>query len=323
MRPFITIPAFLAACLLLVACSTNPATNRRQFILLSSEEVSQLGEEAKPELIREYGGEVPQAELREYVRRIGAAMAATTEGDYPSTNWEFIVLNSDVINAFALPGGKVFVSRGLMHYMTNEAQLAAVIGHEIGHVTARHVDERISQAISAEIGLAVLGAMTESQLAVLGAQLVTGGYQLKFGRDQEREADRLGIRYMSNVNYDPQGMAQLLQILIDTSGGAAQPEFLSTHPNPERRRREAMELIESEYAHTQNNAEFGLFQQAFERYARPHLPPPRQVAGRLRFRSDTDGADDGVAEAAFLPPSMWCLHCLSIELPEEVDTPTE
>ncbi|MGI9013798.1 MAG: M48 family metalloprotease [Phycisphaerales bacterium] len=285
-------------------CTRNAATNRMQFDLLSTQDEIALGVEAMPALVKEYGGEVSAPELREYVRNIGQSMAVTTEAENPQLPWEFTVLDSDVINAFALPGGKVFISRGLMDYMDNEAQLAATLGHEIGHVTAHHIDERLSQSMGAQLIGEIAGAAAGGSGWGQAVPYVVGAggqaYLLKFGRDQERESDRLGLRYMTNVGYDPMGMAQMLQILVNVSGGARQPEFLSTHPNPERRYKEALELVESEYSHTQGSPDFDLHRERFERQARPYLKaPPAAVAWGMWWMNGNGQP----------PAILWCQHC--------------
>lgn len=252
-------------------CQVNPATGRSQLIMISPQQVSALGAEAKPELIKEYGGEVKSPQLRAYVDGIGRSLLANVEGEFASLDWSFTVLDSDVINAFALPGGHVFISRGLLVRFQNEAQVAGVLGHEIGHVTGRHVDERISQSVLAQGIVAGIGGFTESQLAVLAATAVAGGYQLKFGRDQESEADILGVRYMVQAGYDPVGMLEVLSVLKEAAGGGKSPEFLSTHPHPETRINTITRLVNGEYAYTQNNPQYQKHQQRFQQLARPHL----------------------------------------------------
>jgi len=279
-------------------CKQNVATGRTQFNFMSMEQQIALGAEASPELVKEYGGEVKSQELRSYVNGVGRRLSKKVEGDYRDLEWTFYVLDSDVINAFALPGGRVFMSRGLMSYMSNEAELAAVLGHEIGHVTAEHGGERISQSM----GISTLASATGFILgdtptaSLVNAVVGVGGqgYLLKFSRSQESEADRLGMRYMVAGGYDPTGMLQLLQILIDVSQGARQPEILSTHPDPNNRRADAEALLASEYAYTQGNRKYGLYEDRWNKNAAPHLPAARGAA----------------VEGDFLPvASSWCLHC--------------
>ena len=234
-------------------CQVNAATGRSQFLPITTQQEIALGTEAMGQLTEEYGGEVSDRALQQYVTEIGLAMAAKTEGDNPDLPWEFTLLDSDVINAFALPGGKVFMSRGLAERMTNEAQLAGVLGHEIGHVTARHVGERIGQSMGMEMLIRVAGAVANGSESAVGQYIpaVLGyggqGYLLKFGRDQELESDALGMRYMTRAGYDPVGQRQVMEILAEASSGARQPEFLSTHPHPESRIGQIDQLLATEY----------------------------------------------------------------------------
>ena len=225
------------------ACSTNPATGKRQLNVLSRSEEIAIGQESMPELIDAYGGEVPHAGAREYVAEIGMSIARHTEADYPGLPWEFTLLNSSVINAFALPGGKVFITRALVEKMESEAELAAVLGHEIGHVTARHANEQISKQLIAAgvvVGVAVAAGQSDNDLVRYGVPAVvgagTGLFILKFGRDDELESDRLGMRYIAEAGYDPAAMIEVMLILEEaSSGGGQQMEMLSTHPVPQTR----------------------------------------------------------------------------------------
>jgi len=223
---------------LLGACSTNPATGRSQLNLLSRTEEIQIGQEAAPELTVAYGGEVPSEELTAYVTEIGMNLAAQTEADNPSLPWSFTFLNTDVINAFALPGGQVFITRGLVERMDNEAQLAGVLGHEIAHVTARHANNRLSRqlglSIAAAVGGAVIGDDEDMQMLVNGLVTGAGVYALTFDRGQESESDLLGMRYMAKAGYDPTGQLQVMQILAEASSGPGQPdEWRAAAPDPE------------------------------------------------------------------------------------------
>lgn len=258
-------------------CAVNPATGRPQLMLISQQEANALGAEAKPELVDEYGGEVQASALRAYVTEIGMKLVEHVEPEYKDLDWDFTVLDSDVINAFALPGGHVFISRGLLEYFTNEAQIAGVLGHEIGHVSGLHVNERISQAMGIQgivLGASAAVGSSESSWAEMIPLVVNTagqGYLLKFGRDQESEADVLGVRYMVRSGYNPQGMLQVLEVLDQASQGQAPPEFLSTHPHPSTRIATVNGLLSNEYAYTQNNADFGLYENRFHDRAVPHL----------------------------------------------------
>ena len=235
-------------------CETNPATGRSQFIVMSRATEIQTGTELKPQLTQEYGGELSDAVAQAYLTEVGSAMAATTEGDFPSLPWEFTLLDSDVINAFALPGGKVFISRGLVSRMADEAQMAGVIGHEIGHVTARHVNDRMLSVGLTQFGQTIVDAALAGRADAI-RQVGTAVYGLGgqgvitgFSRGQELESDALGIRYMTNVGYDPVAQREVMEILAQASAGPRQVEFLSTHPYPETRIRRIDELLATEYA---------------------------------------------------------------------------
>ncbi len=247
--------ALLAACSLpFGGCTTNAATGRSQLVFMSREREIALGEESMPQLVASYGGEYGSPGPREYVSALGQSMAAYTEADYPTLPWEFTLLDTEVINAFALPGGKVFVSRGLVAQLDNEAELACVIGHEIGHVTAEHVDERISRQMliaGAAVAAGVVAQESDDAWVRQAVPVVVGagatGYLLKFGRDQELEADRLGMRYAAYAGYDPAGMVGVLEVLRDAAEGPRQPEILSTHPDPNRRLAQARDRLSAQY----------------------------------------------------------------------------
>ncbi|MBA4028156.1 MAG: peptidase M48 Ste24p [Planctomyces sp.] len=292
------------------SCELNEATGRRQLTLggLSRSEELRLGAEAAPQLTAEFGGAVADAAAAGYMAEIGRALAVHTEGDYPGIPWEFTLLDSPVFNAFALPGGKVFLSRGLAEAMTNEAQLAAVVGHEIGHVTARHTSERVAQGGLAQVllqGAAVgvsraAGDPGTAQAAGVVLNMGGQGVLLKFGRDQESEADALGMRYMTKAGYNPRGALELMRILERSGGGSAGGalgEFFATHPYPETRIERISALLAGEYAQAAADPARTLGQDRYrsrmlDRLAR--LPSPRAAVGV------------GPADAA-----AWCAHCAS------------
>lgn len=261
--------AALVACLLAVlpACSSNPHTNRSQLILFPADEVAAMGHSAAPELIAEFGGEVSSEELKDYVEGVGRAIVAQIDGGPVEVEWTFHVLDSDVVNAFALPGGHLFVTRELLARMSNEAQLAAVLGHEAGHVLARHVDERLSRGMIAQGIVITAGVMSEDELIAVGSSVLAQVTMLHYDRGQELESDRLGIRYMARAGYDPVGMIQLLEILMEDSHAGRPPEFLSTHPHPENRIEQARELIDRDY----RDYDGKLYRGRFERRATPYV----------------------------------------------------
>ena len=193
-----------------VGCTVNPATGERDFTpFMSTDQEMALGREEHPKVLASMGGDYDEhAALSRYLNRIGRTIHRVSElSELPFT---FTVLNNDDVNAFALPGGYVYVTRGLLALVNSEAELAGVIAHEIGHVTARHSAQRYNRAIFSQLGAAVLGAATGSQfvgdLAGVGAAAYVQGYS----REQELEADRLGVRYLERAGYDPRAMAGFL-----------------------------------------------------------------------------------------------------------------
>lgn len=260
------LAVFLLSLIPLAGCTTNPATGRSQLLALSWEEEIQMGDEAAPEFLDQSGGQVGDALVLEYISDLGQRLAAQSEN--PDLEWEFFVLDSAVINAFALPGGKVFVSRGLLEKMTNEAQLAGVLGHEIGHVTARHGNERMTKAIGVQVlvaGVAIGGSASGSEWGqYLGLGTAAGGqlYLLKYSRSNELEADALGVRYMTNLGYNPLGQVQVMGILREAGGGGGTPEWLSTHPAPDTRIADLENLIREEYPQFNADPPVYVFRQA-------------------------------------------------------------
>jgi len=233
----------LATVVVSSSCVTNPATGNRQLNLLSRDQEIALGEQAMTQLTQQYDGAVADPALAAYVQRVGERVAATVESEYDDLPWEFTLLDSEAINAFALPGGKVFITLGLASRMTNEAQLAATLGHEIGHVTAEHADKRISNnlIVSTVLSGAATAAGGSQEALIRNAipRIVDAagkGFLLKFSRDEELEADSLGMRYMTSAGYDPRGMLQLMQVLEEEAASSSRNlEFFSTHPHPARR----------------------------------------------------------------------------------------
>ena len=241
-----------AALLLLGGCATNEATGRKQLQLISEQREIAMGEEAASKFLESYGGPVPSEPIRDYVKGIGHELAKVSER--PGLPWKFHAIDSSTVNAFALPGGKVFISRGLLKRMDSEAQLAGVLGHEIGHVTAKHINERMSRALGMQVAMTAIGAAAnhsdEDWLRVLGVGAQVGGtlYMLSFSRDQEIESDRLGVRYMARRGYDPMGQVAMMRVLKEASGGGPRsPEWLSTHPLPETRIERLERHIRSAY----------------------------------------------------------------------------
>jgi predicted Zn-dependent protease len=282
-------------------CTTNPATGRTFLAVLSRDQEAQLGAEAAPELRDQFGGAVRHTGLQEYVTQVGMSMVPHTEGYFQDIEWEFTLLDSAVINAFALPGGKVFITRGLVERMDNEAQLAGVLGHEIGHVTAQHTSQRISQTLGLNLGLAV-GALlvgtadSGSDIRRIGEvalpALAIGGnlVLLSFNRNEESEADYLGMRYMARAGYNPRGQKQVMEILREAAGAApSTPQWMLTHPLPETRIADIERRLQSD--------EFAPAAQSLsmheERFQREFLPTLAQLPPAAQQRQEAAPAAAG------------------------------
>jgi predicted Zn-dependent protease len=216
----------------MASCATNPVTGQRQLALISESDEIAMGREASQE-VEQTIGLVDNSELQAYVRRVAMPMAQASER--PNLPWTFGVVDDPTPNAFALPGGFVYVTRGMTTLMRSEAEMASVLGHEIGHVTARHSVTAISRQQLAQLGLGI-GGLLSSQLQRFGGLLGTGMglLFLQNGRDAERQADDLGFRYALNRNYAMSEMSDVFRALerLEPAEGSALPTFLSTHPSP-------------------------------------------------------------------------------------------
>ena len=219
-----------------VGCAVNPATGERQLSLVSEAQEVQIGRQSA-EQIRQTMSMVDDPELQQYVSDLGQKLAADSER--PDLPWSFSVVDDPTPNAFALPGGFIYVTRGMLNLMNNEAELALVLGHEIAHVTARHSVAQISRAQLAQLGLGlgmilIPEARPFGDLAGLGMNLL----MLKYGRDAEREADELGFGYAQQQNYDVSQMGNVFESLgrmSDLEGQSPLPSWFATHPAPEER----------------------------------------------------------------------------------------
>src|SRR2546426_6814434 len=218
-------------------CAVNPATGSRQLMLISESQEIAMGRDYDKQVAASIGLD-PDSGLQRYMQQFGARLAATSER--PNLPWSFRVVDDPVVNAFALPGGYIYVTRGILAHLNSEAELAGVVGHEIGHVTARHSVSQLSKQQLAQIGLAV-GAIANPDFERFAglASAGLGVLFLKYSRDAERQADDLGLRYMRRANYDPREMPHVFEMLTHVSqaqGGGRVPEWLATHPDPENRR---------------------------------------------------------------------------------------
>lgn len=236
----LTIAAFFAA------CTTNPSTGKRQLVLMDLEEEAEIGRAAHPRILAAYGGAYEEGQVSSYVSGIVTRLgAATVNPGQAAPRYVSTVLDSPIVNAFALPGGYVYVTRGLVALANDEAELAGVIAHEIGHVNARHVAERQAAATGSSLigGLlgAVIGIGVVDRIVAFGSESLLAGYS----REQEAEADRLAVRYLAQAGYDPFAVRDFLQsmnayaayqaTLIGEEYDGSQSGWLSSHPATEDR----------------------------------------------------------------------------------------
>ncbi len=224
---------FLAAAVALtIACATNPVTGKKQVSLLSEAEEQAIGQQQDLEIRREMGV-YDDAALQRYVSEIGQEIARKSHR--PNLPWTFTIVDSPAINAFALPGGYVYLTRGVLAYLDDESELAGVLGHEIGHVTARHAAQAYTRQVQANLGLSILSIFVPGTrpFADLGATGLSVLF-LRHGREAELEADRLGVEYGSGAGYDPNGVPRFLATLarVNAMSERGVPNWLSTHPDP-------------------------------------------------------------------------------------------
>ena len=232
------------AAAVLAGCATNPATGDRELSLIGEEQEIAMGRQADQD-VQATIGVYDDPALQAYVEGVGKRLAAVSER--PDLPWSFRVADDPAVNAFALPGGFIYVTRGLLATMNTEAELAVVLGHEIGHVTARHAVNRISHAQLAGLGLGI-GMILSPELAQFGdlASLGLNLLFLKYTRDDERESDVLGLRYVQSAGYDPDAMVDVfvqLERASGISGSERVPDWLSTHPGPEERGQRAADAL--------------------------------------------------------------------------------
>ena len=228
-----TIILAAAALLLTTSCAVNPVTGKKEVMLVSEGQELAMGKQSDPAVAAQMGI-YPNQKIQSFINEKGKQMGAISHR--ANLTYQFRVVDSPVINAFAIPGGYVYFTRGIMAHFNNEAQFAGVLGHEIGHITARHSAKQQTNAIIGQVGL--MGAMIASpRLAQFGEQAMQGMQLLflKFGREDESQSDELGVEYSSKIGYDAKHMADFFQTLQreqEKKGGSQIPDFLSTHPNP-------------------------------------------------------------------------------------------
>ena len=232
--------------ILLLSCTQvhDPLTGKKVFTILPPEEEIAIGNKLLPQSITQFEGQYPDKAVRKYAEKIGLLISERTPRKLP---YGFYIANSSVVNAFALPGGKIVITRGIFLLFDKECELAGVLGHELGHVNARHharfLEKQMGLSLLLQIGALLLGGETLTERAILRlAEIGANLLALKFSRDQEREADKLGVRFTAKAGYDPRCMIDVFRKLR-AKEKERPPEWLSTHPLPESRIREIAELI--------------------------------------------------------------------------------
>ncbi len=223
--------------------SVNPTTGEKQHVSISADQEIKMGLRAAPSMAQQYGGLHPDQRAQAFVKRVGQRVVANSSAKDSPYQFEFHLLaDPRTINAFALPGGQVFITAALLGKLETEAQLAGILGHEVGHVIGRHgaehlAKQKLTQGLISAVGVGV--DPNAGRMAASIGQMIN----MKYGRGDELEADEFGLVLMSEAGYDPRAMIGVMDILEQSSGGARQPEMMSTHPNPGNRREKIRETI--------------------------------------------------------------------------------
>ncbi len=245
-RTSLNLTTSVALLALLVACATNPVTGRREFMLMSEAQEISIGQDMDPQIKAEMGLYEDPA-LQKYISDIGLRLAKLSER--PNLPWQFAVVDQPAINAFAVPGGFIYFTRGILAFLHDEAELVGVMGHEIGHVTARHSAQQYSRAVGGQLGLVALGVFVPAarpfgQLS----ETALGLLFLSYGREAEMQSDELGAQYAVAGGWDPAGVPGMLSTLgrLDEASGNRRgiPNWLSTHPEPLARVKEVQPIVD-------------------------------------------------------------------------------
>jgi predicted Zn-dependent protease len=228
--------------------SENPVTGEKQHVALKPEQEIALGYRSAPEMTKRMGGLTRNEKAAAAVQRIGERLVRQSMAAKSPYKFSFSVLaDPRTVNAFALPGGPIFITEGMLRVLRTEGEVAAVLGHEIGHVIARHASERIAkeQLTQGLLGAVAVGSGDYSTVQI--GQMVGGMVNMKYGREDELESDALGLRIVAEAGYDPRAMLGVMEALAKASKSARQPEFLSSHPAPENRAARIQQEIARRY----------------------------------------------------------------------------
>ena len=242
-----------AQLLIVTCCAKNIATGERQLVILSTEEENNIGAREHPNIIRSFGGIYNNEALKNYISNLGNKIASNSE--MPNIRWTFTILDNPLVNAFALPGGYIYVTRGLLSLANDEAEIASVIGHEIAHVTARHTAQRHAKSTLSSVGLDLLNIVVGQPLLTNVANIGLQGVMSAFSRSEELEADKLGIRYIIKSKYDPGGSYRFLNRLNELTKVSAKTDrdiissIFATHPK-------TIDRIKASKSSVKNNEDF-------------------------------------------------------------------
>lgn len=223
-------------------CATNPVTGENQLMLISPAEELQIGKQYAPEVQKQLKGEIDNSAIQGYVSRVGEAIGRVSHD--PELEFHFTAVGDESVNAMALPGGYIFITRGMLEKLSSEAELAAVLAHEIVHVTAKHSASAMSNQIGLEMVLSAVTSEKTSETAILAANIGTQLVQLRYSRSAEYEADIYGLEYMVKAGYDPDAMYDMM-VMLENLNSQRPIEFFSTHPSPENRKEKIREKIDS------------------------------------------------------------------------------
>ncbi|HMS17777.1 MAG TPA: M48 family metalloprotease [Planctomycetota bacterium] len=232
--------------------TVNPVTGETQYVQLTAEQEIALGVNAAPQMAAQHGGPHPDARVQNLIREVGRRLVERSNARLLPYQYEFTALaDENTVNAFALPGGQIFITMALLRRLEAEDEVAGVLGHEIAHVVARHgaqrmAKEQLTQKLTVAGAIALVDISDPSSYKKGAAALALSHViNMKFGRDDELESDRLGVEFMADAGYDPRALLKVMDVLEAAGGGGRMPEFFSTHPNPNNRRAEIQKAIET------------------------------------------------------------------------------
>lgn len=257
MKRFTLIAIAFSAVVVLVGCGTNPVTGKPEVQAVSYAQAGEAGHNAAADVEGEFGGQINDPQLNAYLQQIGMRLVAQLPSDMTDRmggyqpEWRFTALDSEIINAFALPNGYMYFTKGILLAMRDEAELAAVMGHEITHVAAGHTRDQLQKTVGIQVLIEAAG-IGGGGGAGAAAQVAGALVTLKFSREHEYQSDEYGMEWMSRAGYNPWGMVDLQKMLLEQGGGGGS-DILSTHPSSDKRIQAAEEIIRTRYPTAQQS----------------------------------------------------------------------